>query len=69
MNAHLPLVLSSAYAPLIESRSVVHTVLSEEDRLQADRAINRAKTVKTAQQMHDEIQHQQQMLRILGGAL
>ena len=37
--------------------------------LAADKAYDRAKTDPQQQQLHDQIQHQQRMLRILGSAV
>ena len=42
---------------------------TQEELLAADKAYDREKTDPQQQQLHDQIQHQQRMLRILGSAL
>lgn len=42
---------------------------TQEELLAADKAYDREKTDPQQQQLHDQIQHQQRMLRILGSAV
>ena len=42
---------------------------TQEELLAADKAYDREKTDPQQQQLHDQIQHQQRMLRIFGSAV
>lgn len=50
-------------------RGYILPEFTQEELLAADKAYDREKTDPQQQQLHDQIQHQQRMLRILGSAV